>query len=181
MLDDVILPAIRTFVETTINDAGVAVICYTDERVPPRFGSRLVVNVFPGGINSPISPDWQLGSEFLYGFTVGITDRTGDIPTDRLFDAAMASRVSPLGRTIFDGLQAGRYDLQSAINAALATAAPGWSMAEPFQYRGRGIAVKLVGPEHFFAEPDAANVRTDCGLWGSLEFGSGRFLKSHLV
>lgn len=180
MLDDIVLPLIRTQLETIVADAGVPVICYVDQRVPARYGARLVANVYPGPLNAPVSPDWQHGAEFLMGFRVGITERTGQTPPDRLWDAAMATKLVPLGRTIFEGLSELRYDLQATINTALDTQAPGWKLVEPFTYKGRGLAVEAVGPEHFFADPGAANARTDYGMWTMLDYGGGRFVISHL-
>lgn len=157
-----------------------------DGRPIPLAGQHYIA-IHNAGFVHGGSPDQHVGNDRKIGFGIGITQRTGFAPVDRMLAAIYhnVDGVVPLYERIDRVVRKCRYEINHLAMGRLAgTEFEHVKFAEPPRLAGGSLKVRTVGPDHFSAEPCADHLRNKCqdyGVYLELTYGGVRLLEDFNV
>jgi len=171
---------VRTYLEAVRDelrirlDLGESVQCRPDTTAEARAG-EVFLGVYFGGLSAGLSPDEHEGQDYLMGFGVSVSVRTGVAPDDRLYDHSVASYgVIDTAWAVVTVMRARRYEIKQAANAALALEGVTGLWHDPPVMLSMS-APRFVGPSHWQADPAIPSARNN-GLLSLVNFGRLRYM-----
>lgn len=176
MLEDFTLNVYRAAIESI--EPARRVVLHIDEKIPPQFGDRMLVSLYPGSFKSQVSPDMSLGTEAESMFYIGFTLRCGVVPIERYYSLLYAgdSGLVPIMRSVTTRLHERRHAIHEAINAQ--SLPLGYKLTEPFSLSAQVAEVRLVGPDHFYCDESRADPKKDAGFFASCSLVGGVFRRA---
>jgi hypothetical protein len=173
MFDDIALPIIRQVLIDNMSFYESEIITHIDEKMLAKHGGKRQVNVYPDSIIPGPSEDQHVGQEFVSSFNIGMTLRVGKIPEHKMFSYAYSPDFIPVFRNILVTMRRERYTILSLINNTIEHP---WKLVEPYRFSGPSVQITRVGPEHFNADTNTVDERTDYGLFVNASYGEGRYM-----
>lgn len=183
---------------------------YCDNQIdgrPISNSGQYYVSVFPVGYAIGPSNDQHLGIDRMLTVGVGITQRTGYCPDDKLFRNALfttknttvdevrtarSNGVLSLVQSCDRAIRKNRYLISQTATAMLDNQNPAddtddykaGKICEPLRLQTGNIQVRAVNEPHFRAEPCPPGKMAHCqdfGLYAELVYGDARYLESFLT
>jgi len=150
---------------------------------PPARSGQYYVSVFPLGVQYGGSADQHLGIDRKHGIGLGITQRTGVVPDDRLLREALfqAKGALTLAEECDRVIRANRYAMLDTASAAFTGTWTAGKLCEPLQLTGSSWKAVKKGPEWFSAAPPTKPERAMCqdfGMYVEVRYTGARYLES---
>lgn len=166
---------------------GAIVGIHGDEKPPARTGPFYI------GIHSPTwsqSSETNAGIDDRYGFSIGLSQRTGVVPLDKMRAALWDPRIGAM--TIFTKIRqllwVNRMEVRERASRLLkeGDSRYGGEFCEPLRIQSGRLQAVQVGPAHFRASPcehPPGKVTTcqDHGAYFEMQYGEARYLLSTLT
>lgn len=149
---------------------------------PNPSSGQYFISVFPGGFTHGGSPDQHIGTDRKMSVTIGITQRTGYFPEDRMFrDAAYKEDgVLAILEDCDRIIRQHRYEIQFLATNYLDQEYEG-KFVEPPRLTSNNIKVKVVNEPWFFAPPAENKITCkDYGIYAELTYSGVRYMESFL-
>ncbi len=152
---------------------------------PPANSGQLFVSVFPGGLSPGPSSDQQLGMDEIHSIGIGITQRTGIIPDDRMFKDALyvekgcftiVQKILRVMRT-----KAGKYDVLQTVNENISNDGVLGKFTEPLDFVSDVLQFVVKDHDWFFSEPAGVDHGLKCqhhGLFVEMQYSGARYFES---
>lgn len=157
-----------------------------DGRPPPNSG-QYYVSVFPTGFGHGGSPDQHLGTDRSLAISIGVTQRTGFVPDDRMFRSALfeTKGAMTLIQMCDRVIRQNRYTIQKEATRLLGPPYQDGKFVEPLRLVTNVATVRRVNEPHFRAKPMARNQFTqaqckDYGVYVEFKYSGARYLESFL-
>ncbi len=153
---------------------------------PPANSGQLYVAVFPLGLSQGPSPDQQLGVDEIHSIGIGITQRTGLVPDDRMFRHAVYHEKGAY--TVFQRIhrlfrrKRVRVDMLSDINQAMQTDEEVLGVfIEPLDLVADTYQFVVKEHDWFLSEPPDLDHATNCqdhGIYVEMQFSGARYFEN---
>lgn len=148
---------------------------------PPPASGQYYIAVFPRSWSAGPGVDGDLGLDRYLGVGIGITQRTGVVPEDRMYKAMNEEHgVLTLFQCIDHVMREKRYEIICLAEGFIDKVKWGGQFVEPLKLSSNNMEVRKCGPEHFKAkrkdkrDPDCE----DFGLYLIADYNMCRYMKS---